>query len=282
MGANYELLKMRFMANPTIATASLQTMKDYVDWLCGEHVWGFVVMGPDGKPSTCPHIGLVRNYDLAIRTLQHRLMRSGKHFEEALELAMKDADTRTLHFTTPFGMEAKTPACMALSAPGLKEIYGAALPKAASQPKRPAPSEEAPLRATGMSPSAKKRARQADAKKAAAAALAAASAAARGAGKHAAGAAAAVPALHAPPPPLALRDVERPPRKGAGKEGGKKGGGKGNLPTGINTKFGNKPVCFAFNKGEVCVMPQCTMAHVCWWCHKEHAGGMARTPLCTA
>ena len=37
---------------------------------------------------------------------------------------MADPDTRMLHFTTPFGMEAHTPLCKALSAPGLREIYG--------------------------------------------------------------------------------------------------------------------------------------------------------------
>jgi hypothetical protein len=273
MGAMYEMLKMKFMANPMLASASLQTMKDYVDWLCGENVWGFVVMGPDGKPSTCPHIGIVRNYDQAIRNLQHRLIKAGKPFEEALELAMNDSDTRTLHFTTPFGMEAKTPACMALTAPGLKEVYGAAL-KQPAQPKRPAPSEEFPLMAIEKSPQAKKRART-KANKAAAAA------AGKGAGKQA-----ALPAIAAHPPPLALADVERPPRgaKGGAKgaKGAGKAAGKGGIPSGIKPRHNNKPVCYAFNKGEVCVMPQCTMEHVCWWCHGSHAGGMAKTAACGA
>ena len=44
-------------------------------------------------------------------------------FQKALETAMADTDTRTLHFTTAFSIEASTPLCRALSAPGLKEIY---------------------------------------------------------------------------------------------------------------------------------------------------------------
>ena len=37
---------------------------------------------------------------------------------------MADADTRTLNFTTPFSMEARTPECRAFSAPGLRERFG--------------------------------------------------------------------------------------------------------------------------------------------------------------
>ena len=69
------MLKMRFMSNAVLATASLDLMKEYADFLCGDQVWSYVVKGGDGLPLTCPHIGLVRNYDYAIRLLQHRLTR---------------------------------------------------------------------------------------------------------------------------------------------------------------------------------------------------------------
>ena len=81
MGAMLEMLKMRFLSNPTVATASLPLMKEYADWLCGEKVWGFVVMGPDGLPLASPHIGHVLQYDQAIQNLQHRLMKEGTLFD---------------------------------------------------------------------------------------------------------------------------------------------------------------------------------------------------------
>ena len=87
----------------------------------------------------------------------------------------------------------------------------------------------------------------------------------------------------APPPKatgaalLALRDRQR-------QKGQDKGKGKGkasNIPRGIRSKTeDNKPICFAFNAGELCVMPQCQMAHVCWWCPGAHAGGNSRTTAC--
>mgnify|MGYP003333722578 CR=1 FL=1 len=123
MGGMLEMLKMRFMANPIIATASLSIMKEYSEFLCGETVWGLVVKGAGGVPVACPHIGHVLAYGMATRTLQTKLMKGGMDFQKALETAMADVDTRTLHFTTAFSIEASTPQCRALTAPGLKEIY---------------------------------------------------------------------------------------------------------------------------------------------------------------
>ena len=118
------MLKMRFLSNPILATASVALLREYCDWLCGERVWGFVVMGPSGAPQSCPTIQIVRGYDFAIRSLQARLMKAGMDFKKALEVASEDADTRCLHFTTIFGMEANSAGCRALTAPGLREIYG--------------------------------------------------------------------------------------------------------------------------------------------------------------
>ena len=83
-----------------------------------------MVKGTGGVPLACPHIGQVMAYDQAIRDLQPELMKTVTDFQKALEQAMADHDTRMLHFTTPFGMEANTQACKALTAPGLNEIYG--------------------------------------------------------------------------------------------------------------------------------------------------------------
>ena len=59
LGAMLEMLKMRFMSNPILATASLDLMKEYAEWLCGESVWGYVVEGTGGVPLTSPHVGQV-------------------------------------------------------------------------------------------------------------------------------------------------------------------------------------------------------------------------------
>ena len=229
----------------------MDLFKDYADYLCGEHVWGLVIKGADG-PIACPCIRQVRNYDMAIRELQHKLMKSGKDFKAALEAAMADPDTRMLTFTTPFSMEAHTQECKALTAPALQEIY-AKLPGQRGQKREhevtypPPPQVHAADRP--ISASAKKKL------KAKAKAKAVADAAAR----------AAAGSSHL----LALKDAPRAD-KGKGK-------GKGKLPKGIKTKTEDgKMVCYAYNKGEVCVQNPCGFAHVCWWCHGNHKGGFKK------
>jgi hypothetical protein len=246
-------------------------MKEYAEWLCGENVWGYVVRGPGRLPRSCPHIGLVRAYDKAIRTLQARQMKVGVDFQTALERAMEDADTRTLNFTTPFSMEAQSSLCTALSAPGLAEIFGR-LAKAPPQPvtKRPLAIPDGFAGATGIekSPSAKKKARKAENKKQKVAAEKAAAAAAAKATAN------ANRAFTGPPPALAILDGQRPPRQDrAGKGAGK--GGKAPLPKGIRAKCDNgKLVCYSYNRREPrCVQEPCTFEHVCWWCHGTHPGG---------
>ena len=122
MGAVLEMLKMRFVSNPILATSSLDVMEEYSEYLCGEGVWGFLVKGPNSVPSTCPHIGQVLQYDIAIREFQARLTKGGLDFKSSLEKAMSDEDTRILDFTTAFGMEVHTAQCRALIAPGLREL----------------------------------------------------------------------------------------------------------------------------------------------------------------
>ena len=140
----------------------MDVMKEYAEYLCGERVWGFVVKGPNSVPLACPHIGQVLQYDLAIRELQARLMKGGLDFKASLERAMADEDTRILHFTTAFGMEAHTAQCRALTAPGLNEIYG----NLSRGGKRPHSEVEHGDKVT-ISASAKKRAKIAEKKKAA-------------------------------------------------------------------------------------------------------------------
>ena len=248
MGAALEMLKMRFVSNAILATASLEVMKDYSEYLCGERVWGFVVKGPNSTPLACPHIGQVLQYDLAIRELQARLMKGGLDFKASLERAMADEDTRILHFTTAFGMEAHTAQCRALTAPGLNEIYGN-LNRGGKRPH----SEVEQGDKTTLSASAKKRAKLAEKKK-----IAKDGPPAQG-------------ALQPPPQQLALHD-----RKGKDKGKGKgkgKGGGSG-IPRGIKSKDANGGgICFAYNKKERCVQEPCNFTHACWWClSADHAG----------
>ena len=267
MGACLEMLKMRFMANPVLATASIEVMREYADFLCGDQVWAYVVKGGDGQPLSCPHIGLVRNYDFAIRTLQHRLIKGGLDFAKALEKAMHDNDTRTLNFTTPFSMEAQGKECRALTAPGLSEQYN--LPGPSRPLARPQPTESGAIgdgATLSLSKNAKARLRKKtkqekarkDAQEEARRARQSAAAATRG-GRQV----------------LALGDIDR--NTGGADKGKGKGKGKGKLPAGIKTKSAdNKPICFAFSQGRDCnAGAACTMAHVCWWCLGNHPGGPA-------
>ena len=248
MGAMFEMMRLRYMANPIIATASIDAMRTYADHLCGQHVWGFVVNGANG-PLACPSIRQVLVYDQAIRELAAKLMKGGRDFKSAMEAAMGDTDTRMLNFTTPFGMEAHTAECKALTAPALQEIY-AKLPAVPKGQKRPLALEDGSFIA-GQSVSAKKRARakvNKDKKK---------TDQGKGTG----------PKKH-----LAILDGSI----GGGGTGGKskakgkdkgKGKTKSGIPKGIKSKTADgKGVCFAHNKGERCAEEPCTFAHTCWWC----------------
>ena len=255
MGGMLEMLKMRFMANPIIATASIQIMKDYAEYLCGEKVWGLVVKGTGNVPISCPHVGHVLSYDSAIRELAARLMKSGRDYKSSLEMAMADNDTRTLHFTTPFSMEANTSLCRALSAPGLREIYPNLPALKSSIPKKVLAIEnggsDVGTKVDNSERNAVKRAKKKlkqdkkkeDAKKAAQTAR----------------------------QPLAILDAARPVGNPKGAKGGAKGGKgkKGAIPKGIKSRTDeNEFVCFAHNLGETCKNTPCTFKHVCWWCHK--------------
>ena len=180
-------------------------------------------------PLACPHIGQVLQYDQAMRDLQARLMKGGMDFKAALEASMADSDTRTLHFTTAFGMEAHTAPCRALTAPGLNEIY-ANLPR--GQKRNALSDAGGGAQSQEVSAAAKKRARVAEKKKKAQA------------DSH------AHRAIAAPPAALAIENGR--PDKKAGK-GGKEGKGKA-IPKGIKSQTAEgKRVCFAYRKGDKCV-----------------------------
>ena len=131
---------------------------------------------------------------------------------------MADPDTRTLHFTTPFSMEASSAECRALSAPGLRERFGV-VPKANPLKRPHSEIAESSESAVPVTPSAKKRARKQANKQKALANQAA--------------------QMRPPPQPsqLALED-RRPPNNGSagGQDPKGKGKGKGKLPKGIKFK----------------------------------------------
>ena len=180
-------------------------------------------------------------------------MKSGMDSKAALEAAMADNDTRTLHFTTAFGMEAHTAQCRALTAPGLHEIY-TNLPRVQ---KRPAPEAQGGAGGqvqTRLSASAKKRATFAEKMKKKADA-------------------AASKAIQAPPAMLGIDNGVGVQKRQKGEaKGGKKGEGKG-IPRGTkNQTADGKRIFWAYNHCEKCVQEPCIFEHVCWWCLGKHPG----------
>ena len=251
------MLQMRFPQNPVLATYEDGMMRDYAEYLSGDRVWGFVVKGANQEPVACPSQNMVMDYDFAIRDLQTKLVKSGHDFKAALESAMNDSDTRTLHFTAQFSMKAHLPECRALSAPGLAEMLGITNRGA----KRSAP--EATSTEAGAAEKSE-RAKRREKEKANKKAKAKAKAEAKGKGK----------ALPAPPAVLAIKDRDRGD-KGKGKKGKGKGKGKGqNLPKGAYARTADdKQVCFAHNRGEKCVQEPCPYEHICWFCHSPTCKG---------
>ena len=58
---------------------------DYVNWLCGEYVWGFVVKGQGDLPISCSHLGQVLAYELAVRELAVKLIKGKMDWKSAME-----------------------------------------------------------------------------------------------------------------------------------------------------------------------------------------------------
>ena len=274
MAACMCMLKMRFSNHPIFCTVEMNFFTDYVNWLCGEYVWGFVVKGAGGIPISSPHLGQVLAYELAVRELAVKLMKGKMNWKAAMEAAMADNDTRMLNFTQRFGMESHLPECRALTAPGLSERFGhisnsspyppfrnAGLLKALlAQEEATSPSTQA----TGeKSAAAKKRARAKANKKAS--------------------------ALTGPAAPLAIldgrlghvkKDAHKPGGKGTKSMGG---GGKGGdadgippIPKGITAKRDSKQLCFAYNQRRNCKSTPCGFSHLCWWCGSDHPGGQKK------
>ena len=81
----WAMVKMRYGSNPKLASVASVHFARYTEWLKGTQVWNFCIKGKDGAPISCPTIGLILDYDLALRTRQAKLLNLGFDFQDALE-----------------------------------------------------------------------------------------------------------------------------------------------------------------------------------------------------
>ena len=262
------MAKMRFGANPKLATVTTAHFDRYVKWLKGPQVWNFVVKGRDGVPVSCPHIGIVTDYDIALREKQAKSMNAGHDFQVALQNAMADQDLRMQKFMGPFTCEVTSSECKALTAPGISDIFPQ-LQKGVKRAHFAAIGDE--QRSTGaaaardgtLSKGQLKRARAQVAKQ-----KKAAEEKTKQAQRDKAAAAAAAGGA---------------PNKGRGKGGKIIGKGAGaaapaprQAPPGCRDRDENgKSICFAFNEGRCTRGDSCRFAHVSW---KIPAAGAAPVP----
>ena len=98
MGNAFMMVKMKFGSNPRLASCALNTFTDYAQFLCGSDIWGFVTKDSNGTPTSSPHIGHVRGYDMGIREHAAKAMNNGKDFKSALEGAIADMNLRHIRF----------------------------------------------------------------------------------------------------------------------------------------------------------------------------------------
>ena len=197
----------------------------------------------------------------------------------AYEKALKNQDVRYERFIGPLSLETTSPACRALTAPGLVEIY----PQLRGT-KRSTPGDSSGQRATppptataAVQGANAERNRKNKEKKKAAKATKLAGMAAQGAAV-----ATGVRAAGVNYPRMQQQQQQQQQQvkrqKGQGKDGakGQGKGGKQPLPQGIKkvTSDGsNKPICYGFSQGTCTRGAGCNYAHVCWWCEGSHPGG---------
>ena len=240
------MVKMRYASNPRLATVA--PFDRYIEWLKGPQVWNFVVKGKDGVPVACPHIGLVTEYDFAIRQRQAKLMNVGHDFQKAQEMAMADSDLRMQKFMGPFTCEVTTADCKALSAPGISDIFpqlqkGAKRSHFATIGGRPETPRASGVATESLSKGQAKRAKKAAAKKKVI--------------EHG---------------KTSVAEV-RGQKKGKGKGGKDRAIGQGppaagtrpELPPGcVDRTDDGRQICFNFNKGTCTRGDSCRFVHVSW------------------
>lgn len=81
-----------------------QVIYTYTDYLFGEQVMGLEGKDPNGRVVSKPSFDLLLSYELQLRKKQAKLINEGHTFANALQDAMKDAETKTRYFTTPLAI----------------------------------------------------------------------------------------------------------------------------------------------------------------------------------
>ena len=104
-------------------------------------MWGFAVTGTDGKPYSCSHIGIIKEFDYKCRDAVAKLMANGRDVDSAFSDVMNDEKLMSKHFTPQFTTQINTPACLAMSAPAFRETHG---PIAKGGEKRKTPGDAEP------------------------------------------------------------------------------------------------------------------------------------------
>lgn len=254
--------KMRYSANPKLATVRMELFSNYVDWLKGATVWGYATLDTGGVPVSCPSINHVMAYDFAIRDRVATLLNGGFDYKSAFEKAMADQDLRNLRFTGTYACDVNSSECRALSAPGLAEIY-----PALRGVKRSAPTDwgVAPPPAPGPN-TERNKAKKAKAKASRAAAKALASSHSGGKASGKGGKASGKGGGGA--------GGGGSGGGGGGGSGGGGGGGRSDLPANAHAIAADgRQICYAHNKGLCSRGDSCRFAHVCWICDKNtHMG----------
>ena len=239
-------LRLKNPSKGVLATCTKQVWDDYIEWLFGPEVWGFTSTGEDGKPMSCPHIGIVMDFDYKCRESLAKRMAAGTDIEAAFEEIMGDEKLMLKLFTTQFTTQVNTPACKALSAPAFREVHGTGGQAAPSGQKRTAEDAFDGPKSGRAEKRAKAKAKNNDAQLALS----------QGGGGRGGGKGAGKKKRQQ----LAILDAGQ--QTGAGKGAGKTG--KGNKTT---PPPENKPICFAYNNGTACKNgANYTFAHVCQIC----------------
>ena len=247
-------LKLKFPQKGVLASCDRSMWDDYIRFLFGDDVWAFSIKDGNRRPISCPHQGIVEDYDLAIREKVAVLMSEGMDIAAAFDSAMGDKDLKNISFLCPFTTQQNTDRCRALSAPAFKEIHGTGAP---SGQKRGAATENGEIE----KPLSKRQKKAAAAKKKA----------------------------QVEPPPQ-RHGQERPPKGGRGKGplaianggvgDGAGAGGAARQKLKVKTSGPDqKPICFAWNNGQPCKNTPCTFAHVCQLCEGSHAKSDPSCPM---
>ena len=98
-------LKLKFPQKGVLASCDRSMWDDYIRFLFGDDVWAFSIKDGNRRPVSCPHQGIVEDYDLAIREKVAVLMSEGMDIAAAFDSAMGDKDLKNIAFLCPFTIQ---------------------------------------------------------------------------------------------------------------------------------------------------------------------------------